>query len=211
MPNWCYNALEIEVSNNKQLEEVIQAITNDSKQPIDFERLLPTPAELLAVSAPNEENPQEMKDKYGFPDWYAWRCARWGTKWNASSSEINLTSPTSLSLTFNTAWSPPLPIIERIADKFPYAEITHYWSTEEGYWGEDSYSDGYQISQSSGEIDCEYRWEKWGECYDECSECGDCDCDLCSCNKRSRETLCKDCNNGDHTLEKEGQYESTTS
>ncbi len=52
---------------------------------------------------------------FGYKDWYSWRLANWGTKWNSvdASWEGN-------ECTFNTAWSIPQQIYERLARTFPY-------------------------------------------------------------------------------------------
>lgn len=46
--------------------------------------------------------------KYGYPTWYEWRCARWGCKWNASNSYIDIDCGV---VEFETAWSTPEPLI----------------------------------------------------------------------------------------------------
>ena len=51
--------------------------------------------------------------KYGFDEWYDWSCFHWGTKWNAYDSYINEDES---EMFFNTAWSCPLPILDRLAE-----------------------------------------------------------------------------------------------
>lgn len=48
--------------------------------------------------------------KYGYTDRYGWCNANWGTMWDAV-----VVSADRLSITFDTAWDCPTPIIERIA------------------------------------------------------------------------------------------------
>ena len=199
MPNWCSNYLQIETKTPKQFTKLIQGITNDSEQPFDFNRIIPTPEELENVSAPNKENPQEMIKKYGYADWYDFRCARWGTKWNASDVDLTLESPTSLSISFNTAWSPPIPVIEAIAEKYPFASISlEYYEEGMGFAGLVEYERGELVSESEQETNCEWRIEKWGECYEGCENCGKCDCDKCDCESQTQQTICKSCNEGNH-------------
>ena len=196
MPNWCSNYLQIETKTPKQFTKLIQGITNDSEQPFDFNRIIPTPEELRNTSAPNKENPQEMIKKYGYSDWYDFRCARWGTKWNARDVELTLESPTSLSISFNTAWSPPLPIIEKIAKKYPFAEITlSYYEEGMGFAGEVSYYKGNLLYEQEQETNCEWRIKKWGGCG--CEDCGECDCE-CGCEQFTGQTICSNCNENDH-------------
>lgn len=203
MPNWCYNNLHITVEDNKQLEKIIQAITNNSDQPFDFNRIIPIPEELQETKAPNKENPDEMKAKYGFSDWYEWRVFHWGTKWNASEVELNLETTNAIYIRFHTAWSPPTPIIKKIAEMFPFADLVLDWEEEGGYYGHSEYEKGVLVSEYDGEMDCAYRIENWGDCYPNCESCGECDCEVCNCPNRSLQTICNSCNSGEHAILKE--------
>lgn len=58
-----------------------------------------------------EINTQE----YGYPTWYEWCRANWGTKWNASETYWNSDNI----VTFETAWACPIPIFEKISEKYP--------------------------------------------------------------------------------------------
>jgi Ferredoxin-like domain in Api92-like protein len=54
----------------------------------------------------------------GFPDWYEWSVENWGTKWNAYHLKIDR-SERPLEFYFDTAWSFPVPVFEKIAAAFP--------------------------------------------------------------------------------------------
>ena len=54
-------------------------------------------------------------EKYGHANWYEWSIANWGTKWN--SYDNNLIDENSIS--FDTAWSTPFPVIQKLAEGFP--------------------------------------------------------------------------------------------
>ena len=62
--------------------------------------------------------------KSSFPDWYNWRCEHWGDKWNAQDTKVSRLESGAIELKFDTAWSPPVPIFEAIAERFPELEIT---------------------------------------------------------------------------------------
>lgn len=66
-------------------------------------------------------------EKYGFPTWYEWCNCNWGTKWNADGT-IFLDADTIL---FNTAWDNPTPVILKLAEMYPNAEIEHWWADED--------------------------------------------------------------------------------
>ena len=198
MPNWCSNYLQIETKTPKQFTKLIQGITNDSEQPFDFKRIIPIPKELEETTAPNRVNEQEMIAKYGYSDWYNFCCAKWGTKWNASNVDLQLTSTTSVSISFDTAWSPPIPVIEAIAEKYPFADITlSFYEEGMGFAGEVFFSKGEKVYEEEQETTCEWRIEKWGECYEGCENCGSCDCE-CGCEQTTQQTICSDCNDNDH-------------
>ena len=65
--------------------------------------------------------------KYGALTWYGWCLANWNTKWNACDS-ITTDSNT---IEFNTAWSAPRNVIERVSTMFPTTNITHKWADED--------------------------------------------------------------------------------
>ena len=68
-------------------------------------------------------------EKYGHQDWYSWSIANWGTKWNAYS-----VSDDGDTITFDTAWSTPLPVIQKLSEMFPDVRITLKFADEDfGY------------------------------------------------------------------------------
>ena len=64
--------------------------------------------------------------KYGHTDWYSWCSKEWGTKWNAYSIASGFAF-----IEFETAWSPPTPVINKLARMFPFIRITHEWADED--------------------------------------------------------------------------------
>lgn len=67
---------------------------------------------------------QENREKYGDPDWYDWHTTNWGTKWNACYVHFSYKPEhKDTVLVFDTAWAPPVPIFEALAEKFPEHEI----------------------------------------------------------------------------------------
>lgn len=83
------------------------------------------------------------KQKYGVTSWYDWRIKNWGTKWNAYGYEGGVQFD-GKSLRFQTAWSPPEPIIAKLAEMYPDLDFTHQWADEDiGYnCGEVEYHNG---------------------------------------------------------------------
>lgn len=54
---------------------------------------------------------QDNITSYGYPTWYEWSCANWGTKWNSYNGRIN---PSTGELMFLTAWAPPINIYHKL-------------------------------------------------------------------------------------------------
>lgn len=64
--------------------------------------------------------------RHGMSTWYDWRRRFWGTKWNA----MNFKTEDADTVRFDTAWTPPLPVIEKLAEMFPGKEIELTWADE---------------------------------------------------------------------------------
>jgi len=56
---------------------------------------------------------------YGHDNWYNWSIANWGTKWDACESCINNNDINFFSVSFETAWAPPIDWIDNIMEDFP--------------------------------------------------------------------------------------------
>lgn len=70
-------------------------------------------------------------DRYGCTNWYDWNIKNWGTKWNASDSEEK-----GGKITFQTAWSPPVPVILATSKQFPKLEfVLRFWEGGAGFQG----------------------------------------------------------------------------
>jgi hypothetical protein len=69
---------------------------------------------------------EEIKKRYPeieFEGWYDWNCRNWGTKWNAKHITMSKIKKRNgiyyWEVSFDTAWSPPMPIFVAIANQFP--------------------------------------------------------------------------------------------
>lgn len=70
---------------------------------------------------------------YGHDSWYDWRCENWGTKWGAYDVSSNGNE-----ITFDTAWSCPLPILNELAKICIAHNVTF-----EGKWADED--SGYNV------------------------------------------------------------------
>lgn len=55
----------------------------------------------------------------GYPNWYEWNIANWGTKWGAYQYKERARVPGSFVFEFQTAWAFPVPIFEKLASMYP--------------------------------------------------------------------------------------------
>ena len=125
---------------------------------IDFRKIIPEPQERSECPEDclvnKDSHIAEYEDRPWF-DWYKWHNKYWDTKWNAYDSYTEL-NKSSITFVFNTAWSMPKPIIQRLqvlGYPFEYrwadedyghncGKIT--WSSEQGWdeaWESDAYVD----------------------------------------------------------------------
>jgi len=114
MPNWCINKLTITHDDKSMLDKFEKAYRDDWT----IETFLPTPRD------PGDPT-QLIGEGRSFSDkdnvntcWYLWRLQNWGTKWDIGCKDGYGLEPTrvdnELSITFDSAWSPPLGFYERL-------------------------------------------------------------------------------------------------
>ena len=78
-----------------------------------------------------QEMSDRLKSEYGYDNWYDWRNKNWGTKWDIKAEvHVDDLHDEGCTLIFQTAWSPPEPIVYKLQEMFP--DITFYG----GYIGE---------------------------------------------------------------------------
>ena len=129
MPNWCEN--EVTISGQKEdLEKITALIWNDSNK-FDFNKI---------TKMPKDES-----------DWYSWCLVNWGTKWNSHDVELCYNGKRTLKYIFMTAWTPPIPVIRRISEKFPNVRVTlKYWECNNGFKGHTAWKNGIAIKEGHG-------------------------------------------------------------
>ena len=115
MPNWCSNNVEFhndDVAEVAKLEAHLQFLDKrkkgESAEAGLFEYFVPRPPEA-------EDN------------WYDWNVSNWGTKWEASIYSWTKENDNSITINFDTAWSPPTALYEFLAGNTEwYVTATYY-------------------------------------------------------------------------------------
>jgi len=117
-------------------------------------------------------------NKYGHCSWYEWNVAHWGTKWNAYDINEPEIVKGSATYHFNTAWSPPIPVVKRMAEIFPALRFELVYEEESDFYGKLVCQDGAVIEDTSGEYtgayackDCGYEGGKFHQ-DGKCPQCG---------------------------------------
>ncbi|ENW4475937.1 hypothetical protein IBS66_001092, partial [Neisseria gonorrhoeae] len=72
--------------------------------------------------------------QYGHPNWYDWRLANWGCKWDVNPDCTFVTvGESGIRISCDTAWGPPEGIYRELAKRFPDVEFEAKY-LEEGMW-----------------------------------------------------------------------------
>ncbi len=132
MPNHITNIIRFQ-GDPQAIAQMLQAIAYDDLSEhgvkadvhtIDFGKVIPQPDYLYRGNL----GPAE-REKYGTKNWYDWNVSHWGTKWN-SYGYCEYDQPEN-ALKFDTAWSAPHPVIEKLSEMYPHIGIEHSWADED--------------------------------------------------------------------------------
>lgn len=140
MPNWVVNKVLVgSYSDNKvsimDLERFRRKFLVRDKFSFSFEKIIPPP------------DTEYYKEK----GWYEWNRRYWGTKWDASDVELIGEEEGYIEFTFQTPWSAPFPVFERLRYLYPRLSIEVIFADED--WGTNC---GTLTLKGGGVIDEEY-------------------------------------------------------
>lgn len=142
MPNYCNNLLEVSgdttelkafLSKGINEEYIEWSKSTDMVWRMSYYYSMPT--ELEGTDAPPIIASPEIIKKYGHDNWYSWRVANWGTKWDctADSDSYNTDNETYFNCEFDSAWSPPCEWLAHVIKAYPNLEFKMYFM-ETGCW-----------------------------------------------------------------------------
>ena len=140
---------------------------------------------------------KDMTDWFKFEgnDWYNFNVREWGTKWDVAVSEDNKYPDTYMEespngenhvvyYNFNTAWSRPMPALQKLSAQYPSLLFTLSYEEETGWGGELEILRGEVISESEYDNKCrdcdsentlEYCENDCGEICSSCNYMGEAD------------------------------------
>jgi hypothetical protein len=127
-----------------------------------LQTMIPCPSELLDATKgwTNDEDAQKESEKriaaniekYGYPTWYEYQIAEWGTKWDVgchpSYGDDAIVTNKSFSVGFDSAWSPPCAAYAKLK-ALGYTITAYYYESGMDFCGRwvDGFDDCYDISK----------------------------------------------------------------
>lgn len=158
MPNWCYNIVELEHSDPAMITRAHEAF----KRGEFLNEFVPIPQDLRDTVAGSlgsgeeqrllEERTARNQEKYGYGNWYDFCVSEWGTKWDVggdSDVDDGSPDPTHLTLSFDSAWAPPIDAYRKIVERHGFNIKAYYYEPGMsfcGTWDNDCDDDYYELS-----------------------------------------------------------------
>jgi hypothetical protein len=147
MPNYCNNVVEIQGP-----QHILKTLVDHK---LDFMKIHPYPKELdITAGREGADDSPEQKalvaaeksnlKRYGYKNWYDWCVNNWGTKWNAGGDndamqvdyDEDVNDQGTALFQFDTAWAPPLGVLEKLMDTHPELSIEcRYSEPGVGFFG----------------------------------------------------------------------------
>jgi Ferredoxin-like domain in Api92-like protein len=177
MPNWCQNFAEFRHEDPTQVHRLLAAY----KEQRLFTEFVPCPVDLLESTPIGEDYVERDKarqqantEKHGYPSWYEWCIANWGTKWDIAEADWHMgdldEDATMVGVSFDTAWGPPVKFYE-IMTAAGWDITAHYLEEGQGFVGKFTSEDGDEGYDFDGSEDLEDIPEDIKEHWDLASIC----------------------------------------
>jgi hypothetical protein len=163
MPNYCSNNLTI--TADKATIDKLEAAFADGKF---LAALRPEPD----YEGYKDTEVRQRESGSVMPDWWEWRVANWGTKWDVGGEHAHMdrVSDTELYMSFDSAWSPPVAALQS-RDDIQY--LLHYCETgcdfcgtatgDSGVHGDETYT----IENAPPHLVAEFALDEWREAMDD--------------------------------------------
>jgi len=159
VPDWCFNSL-VARGDAEQLEGLREAVAGPGGA-LDFERVDPTPPELLGRRPdPDAAMMAALCGAAEAEDPYAWRGAHWGCTRPADPDSICLedTDEGVLSFRLSTPWGPPEGIAATLAARFPALSVEFsFFHPALGFAGAIAFEGGEEVSRTECEDPAQVR------------------------------------------------------
>jgi len=139
MPNHCYNRVTFYSSNEEDVAKLKKIFEDENC----FGQIIPEPdwanTPLMSSDVTKYGQDRGKLGELPMPDgtfqstgrrddrWYDWRIQNWDTKWDCYDLEVLDDDPENLEIGFNTAWSPPEAICNKIREDYPDVSVSWFY------------------------------------------------------------------------------------
>ena len=113
MPNWVTNEITFNFDMSHEKDRFMKLVTSDDNV-FDFNNIVPMPENIF-------------KAESGTRDWC---CENWGTKWNSSNATVDWEDEDDVGFIFDTAWSAPTPIADKLQRMFKGVNFRWFYRDE---------------------------------------------------------------------------------
>jgi len=135
---WSYKNCEGDLFVKGTVKElkIFMEFAKTDRSCLDQNQFIPYPSKYVkldkAAEAAHEKGDYTVKDGFNSGS-YGWCCENWGTKWGLYDIDLNdrriyvkeAKQKTSVIYRFSTAWSPAIPLIQRMSEIFPRLEFNY--------------------------------------------------------------------------------------
>ena len=165
MPNWVHNSTKI-IGEKKAVENCVASLEGEDEDGypnvFDFEKIEPMPEDVRNTD-PDRVLGDGPKNRN---NWYDWSCDNWGTKWNSCNADVNNRFEDGdnhvIEIDYDTAWTMPVPVWDKLAKKFPKLEFRHKFDEEmQHFYGVAIYKNGKLDEKKSWQKEYDERWTNY--------------------------------------------------
>jgi len=121
MPNWCANVLDLTHDDLTMIARAKKALEDERF----CDEFAPLPEALKETTAPSMPN-EQLINETGYSDWYNHNIGEWGTKWDFGSYDVSQNDDNHLHASFDSAWSPPLVLMEKLEEQGFRVRLEYY-------------------------------------------------------------------------------------
>ena len=136
MPNWCENVLVVAHKDPAMVSRAVKALEAGRL----LEEFVPMQEEFRKTESTSCDPAvaHALAEKYGYADWYEWRLANWGCKWDVGGGDdamaLESNDPNRVELCFASPWSPPVAAYPRL-EELGFAVEAFYYEKGRGFCG----------------------------------------------------------------------------
>ena len=153
MPNWCSNYVEIGHEDPQKIAALAEAMNAGGF----LNHISPVPKDLIETMSGSfgdderqallEAQTARNIETHGYGNWYDFCVNRWGTKWEVDTKGSVDVDEQTVTVSFESAWSPPCGVYEALIEE-GYDVVAYYYEPGMGFLGkwDNGCDETYEIS-----------------------------------------------------------------